>query len=71
MKKVLVLFTIILFAGSMYAHSGSLGIGISTPNSNVSVDIGATNKGFFFLNHVALTPSNNATPLTSGRTVLL
>jgi hypothetical protein len=66
MKQNLLLLSLVMyfFPLCLAAQTGNVGIGTSTPNTNASLDLGATNKGLL-LNRVALTAANNATPLAA------
>jgi hypothetical protein len=57
---VLAIFTI----NNVNGQSGSVGIGTNTPNSNASLELGASNKGLL-LNRVALSDAGTPAPLTA------
>lgn len=58
------LAALMIMVAATHAQSGSVGIGTTTPNSNASLELGATNKGFL-PNRVALSATDNAAPLTA------
>lgn len=64
MKNHLLIFILLLSITTGYAQTGSVGIGTTTPNTNASLELGATNKGLL-LNRVALTAANNPAPLAA------
>ncbi|MEY8760125.1 hypothetical protein [Chryseobacterium tongliaoense] len=66
MKKKLffVLVLVVFNFFSVFAQSGSVGIGIANPNLNASLDLGSSNKGLL-PNRVALASTNVPNPLTA------
>ncbi len=67
MKQNLLLLSLVafLFPLCLAAQTGSVGIGTTTPNTNASLDLGATNKGLL-INRVALTAANNPSPMAAN-----
>ena len=64
MKHFLLIFIIVGSITTGYAQTGAVGIGISTPNTNASLELGATNKGLL-INRIALTAANNPSPMAA------
>lgn len=64
MKLNLIIFFLAVSITVSYAQTGSVGIGVATPNTNASLELGATNKGLL-LNRVALSAADIATPLST------
>ncbi|PQA89988.1 hypothetical protein B0A69_21445 [Chryseobacterium shigense] len=62
MKKIQ--HTIPLFLACFSFMNAQVGVGISTPNPNAQLDITSSSKGFL-LPRVALTATNNPSPLTA------
>lgn len=63
-RHLLSLAALMLIAVTTYSQIGSVGIGTTTPNSNASLELGATNKGLL-LNRVALSAANLPAPLSA------
>lgn len=64
LNSLLIFSTIFFSSNTIYAQTGSVGIGTTTPNSNASLELGHTNKGLL-LNRVALTAANSPAPLAA------
>jgi hypothetical protein len=68
MKKIILLFTVIIIAH--YSKAQNVGIGTTTPNASAALEINAANKGFL-PPRVALTGSHDVTTIPAPATSLL
>lgn len=68
MKKIILLFTVIIIAH--YSKAQNVGIGTTTPNASAALEINAANKGFL-PPRVPLTGSDDVTTIPAPATSLL